>query len=541
MALSSKTGFCTFAFASALVGVVVPVACGGSDTSAFKVAGSSSDATASSGQMTGTGGSSLQFMAGPSNGSGGDSASSTVSTGTGEGGTGTAKYGYDVTYGGAGPTDTVALYDLALDKLGNVIVVGSFSGTIDFDGPGAAPASTSKGGFDAFVAKYDNKGILKWVKTAGDNQPQTANSVAVDKDNRIGFCGSFRGGMTFGGNTLQVQDSQYTDAYAVVLDENGNHVASQRYGVGNGRSDSCAAVGFDPAGNLLATGQYQGEINFGGAVNLIAPSPGGFRMYLAKLAPNAVSKGFTELLAKSYGGPDVTTQGLSVMSSADGDIAIAGWTDGPINFGGATLTPKVGEQHRAVIARLDSTGTPKFNQFFESDEDSQVSALTFHTNGDLIVGGQFKSSINLGGSPLKAVGGGDDIFVARFDKTNKLLHGVTFGDKLGDQLNDIGVDQAGFPVFGGSFQGTWNVNSANPLVGQGIRDALVVKLANDDGHGYWGKGFGDAQLQETRGIGVDTKGNVIFAGHFQGSVDFGGGLRTAPNGSQALFIASFLP
>ena len=229
------------------------------------------------------------------------------------------------------------------------------------------------------------------------------------------------------------------------------------------------------------------------------------------------------------------------MASPDGDIAVAGWTDGAINFGGATLTPKVGEQRRAVVARLDGSGTPKFNQFFESDGDSQVSAIAFHSNGDLLVGGSFKASIDFGAGAVKAIGPSDDVFVARFDKNNKLLHGVRQGDKSSDQLYDLAVDQAGFPVYVGSFQGTVDINSKTQLVGKGIRDGFVVKLANDDAHGYWGYGFGDALLQEARGVGVDGQGNVIFAGNFQGTIDLGGGLRTAANSSQALFIGSFLP
>ncbi len=542
MLASRRHLFGTLAFSSALLGVILPVACGGDDSNPVQVSGTASSVSTSTSTAMGSGGSTLQFMAGPMTGTGGDLASSTMaSTGTGEGGTGKVTYGWDVTYGGNSASDQVVVYDLGVDKLGNIILAGAFKGSIDFDGPGANPATVSKGDYDAFIAKYDNKGTFKWVKAAGDGSPQTANTVAIDSNNRIGFCGSFRGGMNFGGNTLQVQDQQYTDAYAAILDADGTHVASQRYGVGFGNNDSCSAVAFDAAGNLLATGQYQGQINFG-VTSLMSPSPGGYPMYLAKLAPNAGTKGFTELLAKSYGAADYISQGLAVAVAADGDIALAGWTEGTINFGGATLTPVAPESgiRHAVVARLDATGTPKFNKLFDGD-DSLATSIAFHSNGDLVVGGNFKFTIDVGGGPMKATGPSDDVFVARFDKTNKFLHSVKFGDKSSDQLNDIAVDPAGFPVFAGSFQGTVKVNSTNELIGKGIRDGMVVKLANDDGHGYWGYGFGDAALQEARGIAVDGQGNVVFAGSFQGTVDLGGGVRVAPNGSQGLLIGSFLP
>lgn len=536
---------------SALVGVALPVACGGdSDTNVVTGASASNGAGPTSGSqamgaggMSGTGGSTLQFMDGPMTGvgSGGDMSMASSSSGMGEGGTGMAVYAKDFVVAGTTANDVVQVYDIAVDKVGNIVVVGSFQGNIDFDGAGATPAITSKGGFDAFVAKFDKDGVLQWVKAAGTNDPQTANSVTIDKDNRIGVCGTFRGSLNWGGNQLQVQDSQYSDAFAVVFDTLGTHIASQRYGANSlGKSDLCNGAAFDATGNLVITGQFQGSIGFG--TTTVGDNNGDFKIYLAKLTPNMGTKGFNEVFAKAYASPGVAAMGQAVtVDLASGDIALGGFTEGPISFGGAALTPKYASIRQAFVARFDGTGQTKFNALLHSEGESQSNSVAFHTNGDLVVGGVFKKSIDLGGGALAAIGASNDAFVGRFDKTNKLVFGVRIGDGKADDLTDIVVDPAGFPVFGGSFQGTPVINSKTTLMANGIRDGLVVKLANDDGHGYWGFGFGDVDFQEVKGVATDPSGNVYFAGTFKGTIDLGGGTRVAPNGSQALFVGKFLP
>jgi len=54
------------------------------------------------------------------------------------------------------------------------------------------------------------------------------------------------------------------------------------------------------------------------------------------------------------------------------------------------------------------------------------------------------------------------------------------------------------------------------------------------------KGFGDAQAQQGLAITTDPGGNVIIAGAFTGSIDFGGGALTSQGGTD-IFVAKFTP
>ena len=560
MLVFQRNQLAAFAFASAMGGVVLPIACGGGNDnktiattqSTVGNGGATSNSSSKGGETTFSGlmiasssvGGDMSTTTATSQG--GTSTSSPASTAA-EGGTGKVQYEWDVNYGGGNQNDQATAFDVAIDKSGNIIVVGAYQGQVDFDGPGGLAPSNSVGGDDIFVAKYNNKGVLIWRKVFGDGNTQSATSVTVDSNNRIGICGIFKGTINLGGNNLSFSGFQYPDLYAAVLDPDGNHVASNKYGDGITDSDFCYAAAFDTAGNLLITGQYQSKISFGGTVLTASGGAGDFDMYLAKLQPNVGTKSFDTLMAKSYGSSGSDSLGRALATAANGDIALGGWTRGSINFGKGVLNPKITPTPaQPVFARLDGAGNEKYAKMLFAGagemDDSEVHAVAFQPNGDLYVGGVFKGSVDLGAGPLKAVGGSNDVFVARFEgTTGNPVFGVRLGDQQGDELNDMALDTAGFPVFAGSFQGSVKVNSTTTLVGKGIRDGDVIKLANTDGHGYWGSGFGDAQLQESTGIAVNAAGSSIFVGNFRGSMDLGGGIRTAPNGSQAFFIGSFGP
>jgi hypothetical protein len=63
-------------------------------------------------------------------------------------------------FGGTG-TDTGKA--VAVDAAGNVVVAGSFNGTVNFGGGNLV----SVGGFDMFLAKYNANGVNQWSQRPG--------------------------------------------------------------------------------------------------------------------------------------------------------------------------------------------------------------------------------------------------------------------------------------------------------------------------------------------------------------------------------------
>lgn len=112
-----------------------------------------------------------------------------------------------------------------------------------------------------------------------------------------------------------------------------------------------------------------------------------------------------------------------------------------------------------------------------------------------------------------------------------------FGGADVDVVAGPAVDSEGNIALAGSFMGTASFGGA-PLVSAGKDDAFLAKL-DPDGNHQWSRRFGNANIQQARGVKVDHEGNLIVTGDFLGSIDLGGGAYAASNSD--IFVAKFDP
>ncbi len=145
---------------------------------------------------------------------------------------------------------------LAVDASGNLLITGSFVGTVNFGGA----TLTSAGGADVYVVKLDPNGNHIWSKRFGDTLNQVGAGIATDAAGDVYFTGYLYGAMDFGGGTLTSVSG--VDTYLVKLDPAGNHLWSMR---GGGVGDQAAVrVAVDPVGNVSFVGIAVGTGSYGG-------------------------------------------------------------------------------------------------------------------------------------------------------------------------------------------------------------------------------------------------------------------------------------
>lgn len=113
-----------------------------------------------------------------------------------------------------------------------------------------------------------------------------------------------------------------------------------------------------------------------------------------------------------------------------------------------------------------------------------------------------------------------------------------YGDNASQQCDDIAADAAGNVLLAGRFEGTVDFG-AGPMTSAGVSDAFLAKL-DPDGNALWAKRFGDAMYQQTWSVAADPAGNIFIAGAFLGSIDFGGGSLVSA-GNQDIFVAKLDP
>jgi hypothetical protein len=163
---------------------------------------------------------------------------------------------------------------IAVDAQGNVFMLASSSGGIDFGGGLLA----SKGALDVFVAKLDPAGNHIWSKRFGDGGNQMGRGIAVSQGSEVLVTGYFEGQLSFGGGMLGSVGSN--DIFLTKLGNDGNHIWSARFGaMGDDRAEGIAA---DGAGDTLLTGSFSGTTDFGSGPLM---SAGATDIFVAKLSP----------------------------------------------------------------------------------------------------------------------------------------------------------------------------------------------------------------------------------------------------------------
>lgn len=111
---------------------------------------------------------------------------------------------------GQGPAVDYGL-GVATDGKGNSYLTGEF--TADFQLGGAK--LTSRGGVDVYVAKFDEKGALRWITQAGGTTGDNAYTLARDEKHGIVIGGSFSGTAKF--DDVEITSGGATDLYVAKL------------------------------------------------------------------------------------------------------------------------------------------------------------------------------------------------------------------------------------------------------------------------------------------------------------------------------------
>jgi hypothetical protein len=156
--------------------------------------------------------------------------------------------------------------------------------------------------------------------------------------------------------------------------------------------------------------------------------------------------------------------------------------------------------------------------------------------GHVYVTGQFSGRANFGGENRASVGL-RDIFVASYTATGDHRWDLTFGAPGEDNVGTaIAVDTRGHVYVTGGFGGSVNFGGGERTAA-GESDIFVASYGAA-GTYRWDRTFGGAERALGWAIAADAAGNAYVTGRFQGTVDLGNGARTAA-GSWDVFLVSF--
>ena len=276
---------------------------------------------------------------------------------------------------------------LATDAQGNVVLLVNGYNTIDFGGGGL----TSAGNYDIYVAKFDTNGNHLWSKRYGSANDDRGTGIAVDASNNIVFSARSDAALDFGGGP--VAGNGALDAIVVKLDANGGLVWAKRFG--DGANQFAADVQIDAGNNVIVTGGFESNVNFGGG-NLTAQGP--IDAFVAKLTPAGA-----HVWSKRYGAAGVNLSLLSLTVDSGGDVTAVGSLDGAVDFGGGLLTSNAGSD--GLVLHLGAaTGNLLWSRLYGGSGAQTLTGAAADGMKNILLVGYYEQTIDFGMGPLTSAG-----------------------------------------------------------------------------------------------------------------------------------------
>ncbi|MBL8720932.1 MAG: SBBP repeat-containing protein [Myxococcales bacterium] len=256
---------------------------------------------------------------------------------------------------------------------------------------------------------------------------------------------------------------------------------------GTAHVDLAHALAVDARGNVFVAGSTDGVL------------------------PGQASAGKTDAFVRAYdaSGRELWTHqfGTSALDSANG---IAVDASGNVLVTGTTMGALPGQtnagEEDVFVRKYDASGKQLWTRQFGSTKTEFATAIAVDASGNAVVVGLTRGA--LPGHTSE----GDDAFVRAYDPSGKELWTVQFGGSQIDVAQSVAADASGNVFVAGSTRGTLPGQTSS-----GADDAFV-RSYDRSGKERWTKQFGTSQLDEAYGVVVDGAGNVVVAGHTEGTL-----------------------
>ncbi len=415
------------------------------------------------------------------------------------------------------------------DAANGALVVGYFSGSVDFDPGTGATVRTALGGADVAVAKYRDDGSLAWVMVLNGSGVDLSTDIALAPDGGAVVTGVLSSGAVCGGRVVPVLGGR--DAFLMKVSASGLCEWALAIG-GPDQLEEGRDLLIEPNGDIVLTGTFAGTVDFDpGAGATLLISRGGTDAFLARYDSDGRFKGVVQ-----FGGTGDDAASAVVRTLA-GDLVVGGEFSGTATFGS-------GQSPIALVSAGDA-------DFFLAQLAPSLSVqwavrgggpgadylgrngLVVEFGGTLAAVGIFSGTADLDGGPGAAFfvsQGSTDVFFARFGIAGQYVgSGRRFGGAGSDGVQALLVDADNNFYLSGWFSGTVDFDPGPGLV---LRNALGTGSAADAymlsltpfGDLRWVNTFGavtvaDGAVAILAGLALTTDGALWAVGRFYGLTD----------------------
>ena len=357
---------------------------------------------------------------------------------------------------------------------------------------------------DVVVQKYSPSGNLLWATDFGGTQSDYSQKMTYDGQGAVWITGQFSGTMTAGAFTLTSAGG--SDVYLVKIDAaSGAILYAQR--AGNSGNDVGMAVAADANGNILLSGTFNTNFNFG---SVSISGLGTYEVFLVKLTNAGVP-----LWGSGIKGTSIETM-WSLAVDANGNSYIGGYSSSAVaNFNGVNQNFS-GQTH--FIVKFNQLGV--FDWISTSVFSGELDGLATDNAGNVYFTGNFDTQASFGAINLTGVGM-DDILVGKIDPSGAYSWVTSYGGGGNDDGYGIASTGNGELFVVGTFQGAFTLGSCNFSSGS-FSKSFIFKL-NSSGVVQWAaQSSGASSSHISKGIIVNDFDDIYLTGWGSGTFNMGG-------------------
>ncbi|MEP6465034.1 MAG: hypothetical protein ABJB05_01960 [Parafilimonas sp.] len=434
-----------------------------------------------------------------------------------------------------------AAYGVVTDSIDNIIVSGSFYGTVDFAPDTSIIKKTSDADADFFLAKYTEGGKLIFVTTIRAGTPDYS-PVTIDDHDNIYIGGSFSKSIYFSSSD-QLTSKGGNDVFWAEYNATGSYITSNQIG---GLNDETAnSLILKNNNQLFVNGAFSDTCYFN-ATNTKKLTTLNANAFIASY--NIVNNNIT---ANTFGTYITFNQSCTVVKVAhdeQGNTYIAGTFQGIVDFdpgiGVYNLTSTENEEKQNDIgyppvdiffAKYTANGKLVFAKDIGGTIGQQALSIAVDDSHNIYIAGIFYGDLDADPGDDSAIfhvssepGLYRSYFIGKYDSSGNYV----FADPLyiSNAFTDISlaVDKKGNTYIAGDFaEGYFDpANDTNKISVDG--EYLFFAKYDNKGKFIYLKSVGQKNKNQVcYDIAVNSKDNIILCGQIQGSsIDFDAGPKT---------------
>jgi hypothetical protein len=414
---------------------------------------------------------------------------------------------------------TSAANAIATDDTGNSYVTGSFTDTLHIDGK----YITAKGSYDVFLAKFDNRGKLLWIRQAGGIDMDEAYSVSIDREGYIYITGYISGLVEFSQNI--VAGAATRDFFLTKYDSDGNVIWINLEAGEN--EDFGKSVCTDRNGDVYVTGVFHGTIK---TERTSLKSKSAKNTFIIKHDRDG------NFLWSKTGVSTGSNEPSEINVDKDGNVYLAGTFRGTAEFDKKII---ISRNHKELyIVKYNSDGELQWLKKGGSAlVDNSLTAIAADSSDNIIVTGSFSGTAFFGDIQLKS-NGSKDFFLVKYNSKGDVLWALHDGGNGDENSRSLEVDRNGDIYLAGEFNHTFDIGKKK-LTNIGDWDVFVLKYGKD-GNFINGSQVGGTGFNRAVALALDNRFSIYLVGYISNNAFFGDKelVTNPPEGSG--FIAKFL-